>query len=106
MFDVSPFVAKLCGEAPKQRSFEPANVQLSDLTAPATKTYDETAQFVTIDSRNLKINSIAPHFPADRDVIAIDSTSIVLLCPRRFSRRHPSVGHYQAQRQKHYRKEQ
>jgi hypothetical protein len=78
MFDITPLVTEFCRQEPQQLSFEPIDVQLSDLTAPAAKAYDETAQFVTIDAHNLNINSFSPHFPVDRDVIAIDSTSVVL----------------------------
>ncbi len=79
MFDVNPLVAKLCSEAPKQRSFEPTDVQLSDLTASTVKPYEESPQAVAVDSKNQpKICSFQPKFPLDHDVIAIDSTSIVL----------------------------
>jgi hypothetical protein len=79
MFDVNPLVARLCSERPKQRSFQPTDVQLSDLTASSAKTYEESPQVVSLDSKNLpKLHTFQPRFPLDRDVVAIDSTSIVL----------------------------
>jgi hypothetical protein len=79
MFDVNPLVAKLCSEVPKQRSFEPTDVQLSDLTASSAKPYEESPQAVALNSENKpKIRSFQSKFPLDHDVVAIDSTSIVL----------------------------
>jgi hypothetical protein len=79
MFDVKDLVAELCKQEPKQFSFEPTDVQLSDLTAPAAKAYEEPQRFVIINAKNApKVNSFAPQFPLDCDVIAVDSTGVVL----------------------------
>jgi hypothetical protein len=79
MFDVKDLVAELCKQEPKNLSFEPTDVQLSDLTAAAAKAYEEPQRFVTINAKDPpKVSSFAPQFPLDRDVIAVDSTSVVL----------------------------
>lgn len=79
MFDVSTLVARLCSEVPKQRSFEPTDVQLSELTAPSAKPYEESPQAVALNSENQpKVRSFQSKFPLDHDVVAIDSTSIAL----------------------------
>jgi hypothetical protein len=79
MFDVKDLVAELCKRKPKDLSFEPTDVQLSDLTAPAAKAYEEPQRFVTINAKNPpEVYSFAPQFPLDRDVIAVDSTGVVL----------------------------
>jgi len=79
MFDVNPLVARVCSERPKQHSFEPTDVKLSDLTASTAKPYEESPQAVALNSENQpKIRSFQPKFSTDHDVVAIDSTSIVL----------------------------
>ena len=79
MFDVSTLVAELCKQVPERLAFEPTDVQLSDLAIPAAKANEEPPRFLSFDAENQpKINSFLPQFPFDRDVIAIDSTSIVL----------------------------
>jgi hypothetical protein len=79
MFDVSSLVAELCRQQLNQLAFEPTDVQLSDLAMSASKTNEEPARFVSIDIGNQpQINSFLPQFHFYRDVIAIDSTSIVL----------------------------
>jgi hypothetical protein len=79
MFDVSSLVAELCRQQPNQLAFEPTDVQLSDLGVSAAKANEEPPRFVGIDAENQpQINSFLPQFPFHRDVIAIDSTSIVL----------------------------
>jgi hypothetical protein len=79
VFDVSSVVAKLCKQVPKHLAFEPTDVQLSDLAISASKTNEEPLRFVSLDVDNQpRINSFNAQFPFDRDVIAIDSTSIVL----------------------------
>ncbi|MGD0171015.1 MAG: hypothetical protein ABSB81_02645 [Halobacteriota archaeon] len=79
MLDVSIIVAELCKQVPQQLTFQPTDVQLSDLAISASKTNEEPPRFVSIDADNQPlINPFLPQFPFDRDVIAIDSTSIVL----------------------------
>jgi hypothetical protein len=79
MFDVSTRVTELCKQQPKHLAFEPTDVQLSDFAIPTSKANEETPRFVSIDAdKQPQINSFLPQFPFDRDVIAIDSTSIVL----------------------------
>jgi len=79
MFDVSTLVTELCKREPKQLSFEQTDVQLSDLVLPTVKTEEEPYRFISIDAENQPLlNSFLPQFPIDRDVIAIDSTSVVL----------------------------
>ncbi len=79
MFDVSSLVAELCKQVPKHLAFEPTDVQLSDLAISASKTNEEPPRFISFDADNQpRINSFLPQFPFDRDVVAIDSTSIVL----------------------------
>jgi len=79
MFDVSILVTELCKRQPKHLSFEPTDVQLSDLAISASKTNEEPPRFVSINADNQpQINSFLPQFPSDRDVVAIDTTSIVL----------------------------
>lgn len=52
MFDVKDFGAEVCKQELKHFSFEPIKVQLSDLTVPAAKAYEEPQRFVTIDEKN------------------------------------------------------
>jgi hypothetical protein len=53
-------------------------VQLPDITLPVTNAYEGPHKFVTIDERDPQLYSFAPEFPVDRDVIAVDGTSVVL----------------------------
>jgi hypothetical protein len=60
-------------------TFEPTDVQLSDLAIATSKANEEPLRFVSIGADNQpRIKSFLPQFPFDLDVIAIDSTSIVL----------------------------
>jgi hypothetical protein len=46
MFDVKDLVAELCKQERKHFSFEPTDVQLSDLTAPTIKAYEEPQRLI------------------------------------------------------------
>lgn len=75
MVDVNGLVAELCKREPKHLSFEPTDVQLSDLTAAAAKAYEEPLRLVTLDAKkSTEGNSFAFQFPLERDVIVVDST--------------------------------
>ncbi|MEI7827323.1 MAG: DNA double-strand break repair nuclease NurA [Euryarchaeota archaeon] len=79
MFDVTDIVEAMCGRTPKDRTFEPTDVQLSDSTVSIGKAAEDAAGSVSFrDGANPPINSIHPDFPLDRRVVAIDSTSVVL----------------------------
>jgi hypothetical protein len=79
MFDVSDIVQAMRGQTPKERTFEPTDVQLSDSTLSADKATEDAAGFVSLRAGSeLPINPIDPSFPLARPVVAIDSTSVVL----------------------------
>jgi hypothetical protein len=79
MFDVSAIVGAMCRPKPKDLTFEPTDVQLSDLAVSTLKAVDEASGFVSISTDTRPpINTFNPEFPLDRHVIAIDSTSVVL----------------------------
>jgi hypothetical protein len=79
MFDVSAIVGAMCTPKPKDLTFEPTDVQLSDLAVSSEKAVDEASGFVSIrTSARPPINTFDPEFPLDRRVVAIDSTSVVL----------------------------
>ncbi len=82
MFDVSGLVAEPCKQEPIHFSFEPTDVQLFDLVLTTSKAQEEPYRFVSFSAETQpRINSFLPQFPLDRDVIAIDSTSVVRVCP-------------------------
>ncbi len=79
MFDVTDIVEAMCGRTPKDRTFEPTDVQLSDSTVSIGKAAEDTAGFVSFrDGTHPPINPLDPIFPLDQRVVAIDSTSVVL----------------------------
>jgi hypothetical protein len=79
MFDVTDIVEMMRGRTPKERTFEPTDVQLSDSTVSIGKAAEDAAGFVSFrDDTHPPINSIHPDYPLERRVIAIDSTSVVL----------------------------
>ncbi|MGP8134419.1 MAG: DNA double-strand break repair nuclease NurA [Halobacteriota archaeon] len=79
MFDVSEIVEAICGRKPKERTFEPTDVQLADSTVSTEKAAEDAAGFVSFhDGIEPPINPIDPSFPLDQRVVAIDSTSVVL----------------------------
>jgi hypothetical protein len=79
MFDVSAIVGAMCKPKPKDLTFEPTDVQLSDLAVSTEKAVDEASGFVSIHAgAGPPISSFSPEFPLDRRVVAIDSTSVVL----------------------------
>lgn len=79
MFDVSTVVAELCRQEPKLLSFEPTDVQLSDIAISTAKEDEQTPRFVYVDFQNQPpLYTFHPRFPLDHRVVAIDSTSVVL----------------------------
>ncbi|MGZ4911275.1 MAG: hypothetical protein ACXV5G_11250 [Halobacteriota archaeon] len=79
MFDVSSIVETLCKNVPQLGTFEPTDVQLSDLVVPTTKAGEEPPRSVSITTKNQPpVSSFQAQFPLDRTVVAIDSTSVVL----------------------------
>jgi len=79
MFDVSAIVGAMCRPKPKDLTFEPTEIQLSDLAVSTEKTVDEASGFVSIRTgAPPPINSFDPEYPLDHRVVAIDSTSVVL----------------------------
>jgi hypothetical protein len=79
MFDVSAIVGAMCRPTPKDLTFEPTDVQLSDLAVSTEKSVDEASGFVRIHTgARPPITTFDPQFPLDRHVVAIDSTSVVL----------------------------
>jgi hypothetical protein len=79
MFNVSDIVEAVCGRTPKDRGFEPTDVQLSDSTVTTRKADEDAAGSVSFRGGSRPpVKPIHPGFPLDRRVVAIDSTSAVL----------------------------
>ena len=80
MLDVDSIVSTICGTTTKGQAFEPSDIYLTDYFISSTDGDAEEELSVRISERDqwAKTHPIAPHFPHDVNVTAIDSTSTVL----------------------------
>ena len=80
MLEVDKVVSTICGKIPEGLSFEPSDTNLTDYFVSTTKGEGEEVNFVSLDEQEKwkKAHPITPKYPLDSQVIAIDSTSIVL----------------------------
>ena len=80
MFEVDNIVATICGEISRGQPFEPSSINLTDYFISSTKGDTEETFLVNVDQKEgmTKTQAIVPKYPIDRQVIAIDSTSITL----------------------------
>jgi hypothetical protein len=79
MFDVNNIVATICRQIPNNLTFEPTDVQLSDIIVATTKADEEASRIVSLDEiTQPPISSFHSQYPLKNNVVAIDSTSVVL----------------------------
>ncbi|MGZ4848463.1 MAG: DNA double-strand break repair nuclease NurA [Halobacteriota archaeon] len=79
MFDISSLVATICEPRPRDLTFEPTDVQLSDPVIQREKADDEPPATLSVDTRTrVPTTSFEPQFSVNCRVVAIDSTSVVL----------------------------
>ena len=80
MLEVDKIVATICGKIPEGLTFEPSDINLTDYFVSTTKGDGEEVAFVSEDEQEkwTKAHSIAPKYPTDNQVVAIDSTSVTL----------------------------
>jgi hypothetical protein len=80
MLEVDKVVSTICGKIPEGLTFEPSDINLTDYFVSTTKGDEEEVNFVSGDEEEdwTKARSIVPKYPADNQVVAIDSTSVTL----------------------------
>jgi len=80
MLEVDKVVSTICGKIREGLSFEPSDTNLTDYFVSTTKGEGEEVNFVSLDEQEKwkKTHPITPKYPLGSQVIAIDSTSIVL----------------------------
>lgn len=80
MLEVEEVVSTICGKVSKGLSFEPSDTNLTDRFVSTAKGEEEEINFVSLEEQEKwkKTHTISPKYPIDVQVIAIDSTSVIL----------------------------